>query len=177
MVCFQCGTKQLPEPMMTLPMRTSRINLNIKFEHKIRRQNFSWEKICLSPNAVTHQHISINSLVQVMACQMTTIFFQEKKFENFVCEVAAILLTHWIWVTSIGSGNGLSPGQCQVIIWTNAGILLIGPSGINFSEISIEIHTFSFKKIHWKMSFGKWRPFYVGLNVIRQQYSQLNANV
>ena len=34
---------------------------------------------------------------------------------------------------SIGSDNGLSPDQCQAIIWTNAGILLIGPLGTNFS--------------------------------------------
>ena len=33
------------------------------------------------------------------------------------------------------------------IIWTNDGILLIGPMGTNFSEILIEIYTFSFKKI------------------------------
>ena len=26
-----------------------------------------------------------------------------------------------------GSDNGLSPGWCQAIIWTSAGILLIGP--------------------------------------------------
>ena len=56
-------------------------------------------------------------------------------------------LTHWgrvmhIWVnklTIIGSDNGLSPGLRQAIIWTNAGILLIGPLGTNFSEILIEI--------------------------------------
>ena len=36
----------------------------------------------------------------------------------------------------------------QAIIWTDAGILLIGPLGTNFSEILIEIHTFSFKKKH-----------------------------
>ena len=35
----------------------------------------------------------------------------------------------------IGSDNGLSPGRRQAILWTNAGILLIGPVGINFSEI------------------------------------------
>ena len=38
-------------------------------------------------------------------------------------------VTH-IWLrnlTIIGSDNGLSPGQRQAIIWTNAGILLIGP--------------------------------------------------
>ena len=34
-----------------------------------------------------------------------------------------------------GSDNGLSSGRCQTIIWTNAGILLIGPLGRNCSEI------------------------------------------
>ena len=45
-------------------------------------------------------------------------------------------------LTIIGPDNGLSPGQCQAIIWTNAGILLIGPLGTNFSEIVIQIQTF-----------------------------------
>ena len=31
-----------------------------------------------------------------------------------------------------------------------------------------EIHTFSFQKMHLKMSSGKWRPFCRGLNVIRK---------
>ena len=61
-------------------------------------------------------------------------------------------------LASIGSDNGLSPGWRQAIIWTNVGILLIGPLGTNFSEILIEIHTFSFRKMHLKMSSGKWRP-------------------
>ena len=34
-------------------------------------------------------------------------------------------------LTLIGSYNGLSPGRRQAIIQTNAGILLIGPFGIN----------------------------------------------
>ena len=38
----------------------------------------------------------------------------------------------------IGSDNGLSPDRRQPIIWTNAGILLIGPLWTNFSDISIE---------------------------------------
>ena len=67
-------------------------------------------------------------------------------------------------LTIIGSDNGLSPGRRQAIIWTNAGILLIGPLGTNFSEILIEIETFSFKKIHLKMSSAKWRLFGRGLN-------------
>ena len=76
-------------------------------------------------------------------------------------------LTHWGRVTHIcvdnltilGSDNGLSPGRRQAIIWTNAGILLIGPLETNFSEILIKIHAFSFKKLHLKMSSMKWRLF------------------
>ena len=68
-------------------------------------------------------------------------------------------------LTIVGSDNGLSPGRRQAIIWTNAGILSIGPLGTNFSEILIGIYTFSFKKMHLKMS-GKWRPSCIGLNVL-----------
>ena len=83
-------------------------------------------------------------------------------------------LTHWSRVTHIcvsniaiiGSDNGLSPGRRQAIIWTNAGILLIGPLGTNFNEILIKIYAFSFKKMHLKMSSGKRRPFCLGLNVL-----------
>ena len=84
------------------------------------------------------------------------------------------VLTHWGRVTHIcvnkltiiGSDNGLSPGRRQAIIWTNAGILLIGPLETNFSEILIRIQAFSFKKMHLKMSSGKWRPSCLGLNVL-----------
>ena len=67
--------------------------------------------------------------------------------------------------TIIDSDNGLSPGRRQAIIWTNAGILLIGSLGTNFNEILIGIQTSSFKKMHLKMSSAKWRPFHLGLNV------------
>ena len=53
-------------------------------------------------------------------------------------------------LTIIGSDNGLSPSRWQDIIQTSAGILLIGPLGTNFSEISIEIITFSFRKMRLK---------------------------
>ena len=69
-------------------------------------------------------------------------------------------------LTTIGSVNGLSPGRRQAITWTNAGILLIGPLGTNFSEILIENHIFSFKKMRLKLSSVKWRPFCLGLNVL-----------
>ena len=67
-------------------------------------------------------------------------------------------LTHWGLVTHIcvgeqtnfGSDNGLSPDRRQDIIGTNARIMSTGPVGTNFSEISIEIYIFSFKKMHLK---------------------------
>ena len=88
-------------------------------------------------------------------------------------QMSYIDLTHWGWVmhicicklTIISSGNGLLPGQCQAIIWINAGILWIGPLGTNFSEIVMRIHTFSFRKLHLKMSV-KSRPFCLGPNVL-----------
>ena len=52
-------------------------------------------------------------------------------------------LTHYGRVTHIcvseiiiiGSDDGFSPGRRQAIIWTNAGVLLIGPLGIHFNGI------------------------------------------
>ena len=63
------------------------------------------------------------------------------------------LKTHWGQVMQtcvsklfiIGSDNGLSTGRRQAIIWNNAGILLNGLLGSNFSEI--KSYTFSFKKM------------------------------
>ena len=69
-------------------------------------------------------------------------------------------------LTITGSDNGLSPDRRQAIIWTNAGLLLIGPLGTNFSEILIEIITFSFKKMRLKVWSAKRRPFCLGLNVL-----------
>ena len=84
-----------------------------------------------------------------------------------------VQLTHWGRMTyicvsnlpTIGSDNGWQPKQRQAIIWTNAGILLVGPSETDFSEIVIEN---VFKKMRLKMSSGKWQQFCVGLNVLRK---------
>ena len=88
------------------------------------------------------------------------------------CDVT-MQLTHWGQVmhicvselTIISSDNGLSPGWRQAIIWTNAGILLIGPFEIKFSEILIKINWFSFKKMHLNIS-AKWQLFCLYLNVL-----------
>ena len=70
-------------------------------------------------------------------------------------------------LTIIGSANDLSPDRRQAIISTNAGMLFIGPYGINFSEILTEIHTLSFKEMHLKISSGKWQPFCLDLNRLK----------
>ena len=69
-------------------------------------------------------------------------------------------------LNSIGSDNGLLPGRYQAIILTNGWVLLIWPLGTNFSEMLIEIHTFSFTKMYLEMSSGKRRPFCLNLNVL-----------
>ena len=94
------------------------------------------------------------------------------------------VLTHWGrvthicvgYLTIIGSDNGLSPGRRQAIIWINVGILLIGPLGINFSEILIENETFSFKKMRLKVSSAKRRPFCLCLNVLNVVRIRQHAN-
>ena len=82
-------------------------------------------------------------------------------------------LTHWGWVTHIcvcnltiiGLDNGLSPSRRQAIIWNNGEQLLIGPLRTNLSIISIEILTFSFKKMRlyfvWNMAVFLSRPQWV----------------
>ena len=103
-----------------------------------------------------------------------------------ICFDLILLIVHWysVWIyciiywsqvryacisnfATIGTDNRLSPGRHQAIIGTNAGILFIRNLGRSFTEIKSEIHTFSFKKIHLKMSSAKWRPFCLDLNVLK----------
>ena len=89
--------------------------------------------------------------------------------------IVLLWLTHWGGVTHIcvgkltviGWDNGLSPERRQAIISTSAGILLTGPLGTNFSEILIEIQTFSLKKICLKMLSAKCCSFRLSLNVLK----------
>ena len=78
---------------------------------------------------------------------------------------------------TIDSDNGLSPGRRQAIIWTNAGILWIGPLGTYFSNILTGIQTFSFKKMRLNMSSAKWRPFCLRLNVLNPNVLQQSMAV
>ena len=104
------------------------------------------------------------------------IYFRNyKTYSRFkVLQQSMFILSHSGRVTyiciskqiTIGSDNGLLPDQRQAIIWTNAEIMLIAPIGTNLSEILIKIYTFSFKKMHLKMSSGECWRFCLGLNVL-----------
>ena len=82
-------------------------------------------------------------------------FVLRRALENPDTKFHAAVITHWGRVTHvcvskptiIGSDNGLSPGRRQAIIWTNDGILSIGPLEGNFSEILIAILTFSSENV------------------------------
>ena len=119
--------------------------------------------------------LGIKYLVQFLLCPMRNrkwiMTLDIKSINNWNETVSEIGLIQWgrvrhIYVsklTIIGSDNSLSPDQRQAIIWTNAGILLSGPR-TNIIEIRIEIQIL--KKMHLKMSSGKWLPFYIGINVL-----------
>ena len=72
------------------------------------------------------------------------------------------------WSNITASDNGLSPGQHQAIFWTSVVIWVIGPLGMNFSEIQIKIQAFSSKKMHLKMPSGKRQPLCLSLNVLNE---------
>ena len=79
-------------------------------------------------------------------------------------------------------------GSCYVMVWclvitgTNDDWLSVRPLSTEFNKIWIKIlqtfpfkmeneilsaiHTSSFKKMHLKISSAKWRPFFLGLNVL-----------
>ena len=130
-------------------------DLRIYISYKMVLRTFIRNRFHLRPTTYTRVSRKIKSIP----------FARQKKY----------LFIHWGRVTHICVGeltiivsdNSLSPGRRQAIIRTNNGILLIGPYGTNFSEILIEILTFSFTKMSLKVSSAKWRPFCLGLKLLR----------
>ena len=153
---------------------------------------FSWQKMCFCfdsnfTEVCAWQYIYNESvLVSVMAlCHQTMSHYLNQCWPRLM--TSAIQghneLTHLPhiyasvkWV-SIDSDNGLSPGRCQPIIWTNTDILSIRTQGTYFNEILFEIQIFSFKKMHLNMSSAKWRPFFPGENKLMiRKYSLKMSN-
>ena len=131
--------------------------LHLYFSRWVRRQKQNFQN---------HLQVHSSNFVFILFVYNSFLLLHLKYFSSgkcFVCHLScfwlsysgSVNLTHWgrvTHITIIGSDNGLPPGRRQAIIWTNAGILLNGPMGTKFSEILIEIYTFSLKKIHLKMS-------------------------
>ena len=84
-------------------------------------------------------------------------FVTEAEAWNFN-DQGVVFLTQWGGVTHIcvtkltivGSDNGLSPGQGQAIIYSNAVILLVGLVRAYSSEILVLNNIFPLKKCIWK---------------------------
>ena len=94
------------------------------------------------------------------------------------------ILTHWGRVTHIcvgdltiiGSDNGLTPGQHQSTIWTNAGILLIRTLGNLKRNSYTPIKENAFENVVWKMAAILSRPqcvnwinsMYEGISIVNE---------
>ena len=133
-----------------------RFRFNIKAAFLATRFTF-WREKCVNDGATAFLYWNC-PLVQHFSC------FSGHRWGSAI----VLPLTHWGRVmhicvsklTIIDSDNGLSPGRRQAIIWTDAGILLIGSLGTNFSEILINIYTFSIRKMHLKMLLGNGGHFH-----------------
>ena len=122
----------------------------------------------LGHNVLTHRYLGKVILI------MKTIFFS---WYIFMIDITSFPqkrdsgafrdLTHFGQVTlicvskltNIGSDNGLLPCWHQAIFWTNAGILLNGSLGTNFTEILLEFMHFHSIKCIWKKSSGNGGNF------------------
>ena len=122
-----------------------------------------------------HWKSNQNARKVILKCPPYRSFLPQSQSSLLILGDPRSLLTRWGWETHIcvnklyaiiGPDNGSAPVGHQAIIWTNAGIVLIGPLGTRVNEILIKIHTFLFKKIHLQMLAGKWRPFCLSLNVL-----------
>ena len=120
-----CFFKPLPEPML--------------IHHQWGRVTFTWLRavsqemfkesindLCLKNTNLKLQPHIIGSNNLCISWSITTMYCSNYKLSNY---------------------NGLYVG-CQAIIWTNAGLLLIGTQGANFSE---------FKHFHSRKGIWKYR--------------------
>ena len=152
------GTKPLAEPMLTI---SEILWHSFRGNVYCNTQNMNLKSCVWNVHVWNHNHTPGHQL-RPLWCQVITTFVKFCSatllrplltmrchfIKTFVklCGARLLrpLLTHWGRVTHIcvckltiiGSDNGLSPERRQAIIWTNAGILLIGSLGTNFSDIS-----------------------------------------
>ena len=118
------------------------------------------------------------------------LFHLKNAFENVACKTAAIVfepakihlprwthsVTYWDRVThicvgnliTIGSDNGLSPGRCQVIIWTNTGIHIVYWTTRNTPQWNVNRNSYIYIQGNTFVNVCKWRQFCLGLNMLIQ---------
>ena len=124
--------------------------------------------LCAEKTVRYHKNLSI-SLVKLTMNNNNHLYFNIAKSTSKPAAMSGHVYSFpecWRVASIIGSDNGLSPDRHHAIIWTNAGILLIGQLEIYFSDILSNICIFHSRKCIWKCFAVEWWPFCLGLNVL-----------
>ena len=131
---------------------------------------------------VRYNFLSMVSMAQTHQCSYNYYIPQKTMVvithQFHKCSCLSFAAAHWGQVMQIciskltitGSDHG-TQDQRQTMIWTSDGIISTGPLGTDICENIIGIHIFPFTQIHFKMSSEKWRPFCLGLNVLKARHS------
>ena len=93
--------------------------------------------------------VIMNGIQHTMTNQLLKIMFDTATYLFHWCRAPHICVGN---PTIIDSDNGFSSDWHQAITGSNAGIWFIWTPATNFIEILTEIHTSSFKKMHFKRS-------------------------
>ena len=146
----------------------------------IKKNNWKTNKQTKKSYLIQH-HINITNIIHEIFRELSVISGdQDHNAKAVIMGLVAIHmstyniqptnLTHWGRMTHFASIN--QPSLVQIMACHLVGakplsepmleLLLIGNSETNFSEIVSEIHTFSFKKMHLKISSTKWLAFRLG---------------
>ena len=127
-------------PYHDITMRHGKINSSCWIVLKITKDAFTLRNISWIISSTEDQIHNAATLHSIIHCQC------------HVCRCPGDL-THWgrvrhicVGKLTIGSDNGLSPGQSQAIIWNNDRLLRTGPLGTNFSEILVKKSHFFFQE-------------------------------
>ena len=145
MACHLVGANQLSEAMLKYcwlePWEQTEVNCNRNLYISFTKIHFKmssgkWRPLCFSASMCYYFVMVYWQLnVSVYNRIWLIIYFHESSI--FICVSifghSYFSLTHCCRVMhiyasiSISSDNGLSPGRCQVIIWTDAELLFTGP--------------------------------------------------
>ena len=157
-VCFSECHSIWQSGIVSIDVEITNTHICVKYKGRLKESNSTWTNQSMFDRQVSNSrnHPSVNTSFQNGHSRRICRTYSETQYLQLV-------LTQWDRVTYtcvrniviIASNNSLSPGRCQAIIWTNAKILLIGRSWINFNGILIEINTSSFTKIHLRISPAK----------------------